>query len=182
MPEPIVSIKKMKVKADTIEATVLVPTREILGVTESMAHRILQVLPSLGDQVCVSYGHARFKEEIVGTQTPHLLEHVAIELLVLEARLDSARERVYTGHTSWVDKSHCKEFLEKPNLCMQVQITYDNDLVTISALRTAAGLVCWAAGDNSQLSEQQTAFCEGAYGLLPDIACITRELHALRTS
>ncbi len=168
----------MHVTDTVIDASVAVCKHTDLVVTADLAQSIRLLLPRIDAQVCVSRGNSFFGEEIVGTETPHLLEHMAIELLVLEARLDAVSERVYTGHTSWISQGHRTK--GQP-LRMRVCVTYDNDLVTMAALKKAAELLCWAAA--GETCKQSRELGAGGQDVLqiPDIERITQELHALRT-
>jgi hypothetical protein len=51
-------------------------------VTAALAAAALERLPTLAEHACKGHGVGRFGEKIVGTTLPHLVEHVAIDLLV----------------------------------------------------------------------------------------------------
>ena len=136
-------------------------------VSEKAATSMKTLLPRLEEQICVNSRHRYFGPEMVGTETPHLIEHVTIELMVSEARLfDEDVERTYMGTTSW---SHAEDDGETAAAgaeeAMEVCITFDNDLVALAALKHAAELVEWA-------------FAGGIPS--PDVRPILQELHGLR--
>ncbi len=99
-------------------------------VSEQMALVILSERKTLSEHACKQAGIGRFKDKIIGTTLPHLVEHLAIDLLVertLNAIRKSAKEQAYagsvnhriasidardtlsrippvSGHTRWLDK------------------------------------------------------------------------------
>ncbi|MDO4851396.1 MAG: hypothetical protein Q4A93_06000 [Actinomycetota bacterium] len=134
---------------------------EELYVSPALAGRMVSVLPELPHQQCVNSGHRYFGDEIVGTELPHLLEHVAIELMVCEARWFSPEtDRVYVGNTSWhrgADEGAVRR--------MRVTISFDDDLVALSALKQASELIEWGMRGG---------------GSAPDVPTLVRALHDLR--
>jgi hypothetical protein len=147
-------------------------------VSAHAARRVCHLLPGLADQLCVHSRHERFGDEVCGTEIPHLLEHVAIELQVLEARAyDPVSDMAFHGVTllegDWpsadetatcsacdrqdVDATHPHE------AC--VRLTFENDLIALAALKHAAEIVTWAWRGDVRA---------------PDVRRIVKELGALR--
>ena len=69
------------------------------------------------------------RQELADTETPHLVEHVALELMAL-----SGSPRSLGGATSW-------DFAANGKGVFQVEIDYDDDLVALGALERATALV-----------------------------------------
>jgi len=171
-----------------LEATVRCRADRVL-VDARTYGRVEQLLPGVSDQLCVHAGHSRFGEEACGTELPHLLEHVAIELLVLEARDYSPDEQsTFLGATTWRAGSDgprassgsggrdgkprrsvfsngrgndgAGEFRE-----MRVRLTFSHDLVALAALKHGEQIVRWACGERDEP---------------PDVGEVIRGMHLLR--
>ncbi|NTU89554.1 MAG: hypothetical protein HGA54_06585 [Actinobacteria bacterium] len=160
--EPILVLEQVSIKDGSLEAIVACDPQRF-RVPEEVAERIRSLLPDIDGQVCISPGHECFGEELVGTETPHLLEHVTIELLVQETRVGDNREAVFTGHTSFVDEEEGGLLGDKKR--MRVNVAFDNDFVALKALREACDIIEWAFAGNLPS---------------PSIMRISRELQALR--
>lgn len=112
---------------------------DALHVTFEQAHRILGLLPNLTHHVCVNAaGNDTFGTELVGTELPHLLEHVIIELQGKAAGSGAA----FTGHTSWLDE--LKETAPEGYALMRTSVTFKNDFVALTAANDALHLIAWA--------------------------------------
>ena len=159
---PLIAIERILVRKDTIDSLVTV-LREPWVTTAAMADRIQSVFPDIASQVCISSAHDNFGDEIVGTELPHLLEHVAIELLVAEAQLCAGPEQIYTGRTYWEKGSGPGAQVQRMKVCL----TYNDDFIAIAALKEALALVRWSE--------------EGSVDDAIDPRAIVHGLHALRT-
>ncbi|MBN2247094.1 MAG: hypothetical protein JW733_00195 [Coriobacteriia bacterium] len=101
-------------------------------VAERAATRLLAWLPGLEAHRC-STGDARtFAEEMRDTETPHLLEHVVLELLRRAGSCDGIR-----GETVW----------RKGDDAYLVSIFDDDDALCMRAARLALQLIDAAFGD-----------------------------------
>lgn len=108
-------------------------------VTEEVAGRVLELLPNLAHHVCVNgSGNRSFGAELVGTELPHLLEHVIIELQG-KATPDT---RQLTGHTSWLEEY--ARTASRGYALMRTTITFGNDFVALQAVNDACAIVAWA--------------------------------------
>jgi len=126
------SLIKVTVSPDSVDAVVHV-NPDFSTVTESLARHMLSVLPALSTHLCVNGPHDRFGQMMAGTSTAHLLEHTALELMTQEAHMNNPAVRVlFEGHTSSIGAGD-----------MRVVVTYADDLVALSALQQAAGLIAW---------------------------------------
>ncbi len=179
---PDIHITSLRLRVDAVDAIVLSPTG--LTVSSAAARRADTAFPKLVSHVCVSGGHQRFGEEIIGTEPAHLVEHLAIELMVQTAAFDE-RERskvaipdrqlradhTYTGHTSQVNRLPSDDPAFDP---YQVSISYDNDLVAIRALRYACDIASWImSADNDP---------NGPSANIPSFAGVLKELLRLYRS
>lgn len=136
------SFGEIEVHKGLIEAVVFCGRETVIDART--AARLQGLMPHLADQVCVSAGNRRFGTEIIGTEAAHALEHVALELMALEAAAcDDAQRRVYRGHTSFIRRDMGRE-----TVAMRVALTFDNDLVALAALRQAAAIITWATASD----------------------------------
>jgi hypothetical protein len=83
-----------------------------------LARELLTLRPTLSEHACKQDGIGRFGDKIVGSTLPHLIEHLAIDLLVEQALADTsmghsaenpngvATQRIAPvfGNTKWLDK------------------------------------------------------------------------------
>lgn len=107
-----------------------------LYVSASVAQRILQQLPNLAKHVCVNGRGETFGDELVGTELPHLLEHVIIEL---QGQANPEHGSTFTGHTSWLEE------LERTRAegiaLMRVTVTFIDDLEALRACEQARAII-----------------------------------------
>ena len=85
--------------------------------------------PHLPAHACVNECGDTFGSVMGRTPLPHLLEHVAIDLMVEGAARDDA---LFTGTTEWVDEARGRA---------RVEVSYADDLEALGALTEAARLV-----------------------------------------
>ncbi len=182
------SIEHVNVRPDAIDVTVLVPRG--VRTTAAAARSILETMPDLGEHICVSAGHERFGEEIVGTGAAHLIEHVAIEFMVQTAAACDAglppgiavdgggarggRERsarTFTGHTSHLPSLPGDD----PDVeAFRVSITYDNDLVAIAAMRHACAIVGWTLSADADAKRSPAPPLPQFDGILKELLALHR--------
>ena len=114
---------------------------ESLHVTEAQARRVLELLPNLEHHVCVNgKGDGTFGEELVGTELPHLLEHVIIELQ--GQKMGGARRRVkpaFTGHTSWLEELSAT--VPQGYALMRVTVSFADDFMALRAMNEALAII-----------------------------------------
>lgn len=102
-----------------------------------VAARALQLLPGLARHTCENDAGLDALREFEDTETPHLLEHVASELMAL-----SGSPRSLHGATEW-------DFAHDGRGVFRVRLEFDDDLVALGALREAVGVVEWLMADAS---------------------------------
>lgn len=110
-----------------------------LHVSEQCAARIKEILPNIGNQVCVNGNGDFFEDEICETETPHLLEHIIIELL------GKVYNRPFKGHTSWAQE--LSQTAPDGFALMRVTVTFLDDMVALAALKHALVLLEWALAE-----------------------------------
>jgi hypothetical protein len=113
---------------------------------------ITRALPGLRRHRCECGSNHGFERELEDTELPHMLEHVALELMVL-----AGSPRTLEGRTTW-------DFQRDGAGVFDVAIEYDDDLVALAAVREGTLLVNAALGGDE----------------LPDVGAIAKELCALR--
>jgi hypothetical protein len=82
-------------------------TPPYLRVDERLAASVLALRPTLAQHVCKQRGLGRFGDKLIGTTLPHLVEHLAIDLLVEEAQEShppASPPHPRAGNTTWLDR------------------------------------------------------------------------------
>ena len=148
-------IERIEVGAEQIEAVVRAEpsyarTSAALGVGE----RALSLLPGLVRHTCENGTSHGIAAELANTETPHLLEHVAVELMAL-----AGSPRTLRAETVW-------DFARDGEHVYRVRLSYDDDLVALGALREGLVIVDWLLG----LTTEQ-----------PDIEAIVAALRQVRS-
>lgn len=110
------------------------------------------LLPGLERHRCENDAGARFIDELRDTETPHLLEHLIVELMAL-----AGSPRSLPARTSW-------EFARDGQGVFRVSVAYDDDLVALGAIKGANHIVDWLFG----LTEA------------PDVGAVTERLRRVR--
>lgn len=151
------SIEKIEVGRNRVEARVRVldPTLLRTSSERGLSQRARELLPGLVRHSCENSQGRDFLTELRDTETPHLLEHVAAELMAL-----SGSPRTLKGETVW-------DFARDGRGVFSVRLAYDDDLVAVGALREALAIVEWLFAPDSQAR--------------PDVNETTERLRALRT-
>jgi len=144
-----------------VDATVSVADagRARTSASPGLASRALELLPGLRRHSCENGSAHGIAAELADTETPHLLEHVAFELMALAGSPRSLR-----GQTAW-------DFSADGEGVYHVRLAYDDDLVALGALKAAAGVVEWLMDTAAHPSGP----------VRPDVDAIARDLHALRS-
>ena len=126
-------IERIDVSPERIEALVRVPAGESASTRSAagLPERALALLPGLARHTCENGSAHGIAAELADTETPHLLEHVAFELMAL-----SGSPRTLRGETSW-------DFAADGRGVFRVRLGYDDDLVALGALREAVGVCEW---------------------------------------
>lgn len=151
----VLEIERVEVGERWVEALVRI-SAPALGRTSAVpriAERAVELLPGLRRHTCENDAARDALREFANTETPHLLEHVAVELMAL-----SGAPRSLRGETAW-------DFARDGAGVFRVRLEYEHDLVAIGALREAAAIVEWL-------------FC--AEGPAPDVESAAERLRALR--
>lgn len=113
-------------------------------ITDEAAGRLLVLLPGLANQVCLGGKGEFLKDELPGTETAHAVEHVAIALMLIERDLcEQVAPIVFTGHTTQGEPD------AEGIVRAKVTVSFENDLVAMSAIRTASEVVAWTLDPSS---------------------------------
>lgn len=129
----------VNVDPERVEATVLVsdPDRARTSAVPGLAPRALDLLPGLRRHSCENGSAHGFSAELGDTETAHLLEHLAVELMAL-----SGSPRSLKGETSW-------DFASDGVGVYRVRLAYDHDLVALGALKSGASIIDWLFDDET---------------------------------
>lgn len=97
-----------------------------LTASPDLAAALLKIRPNLAHHACKSAGTGNFKDRLVGALLPHVVEHVAIDLLV---ELTDATQ-TFAGATTWLDR-------ETNTMCVRVGCTSDEPSLYFGATEKA---------------------------------------------
>jgi hypothetical protein len=109
---PALSLEGMRVDTGSVSAVIRVTPHD-QRVDERLAAAILALRPQLAQHACKQRGYGRFGDKLVGTTLPHLIEHVAIDILVADEQRQARRQpsgskgqqrRARAGTTTWLDR------------------------------------------------------------------------------
>lgn len=126
-----------------------------------VAERALALLPGLRRHSCENGSAHGIAAELSDTETPHLLEHIAFELMAL-----AGSPRTLRGETSW-------DFSADGVGVYHVWLAYDDDLVALGSLKAAVHVVEWLMSPAEMTGESAEQ--------RPDVERIVARLRALRT-
>jgi len=152
----VLSIERVEVAEKDIRAVVRVRDLGLMRTSAAtgLVARALELLPGLERHSCENDAHVRFADELADTEAPHLLEHVAVELMAL-----AGSPRALPARTSW-------DFSADGRGVFRLQLAYDDDLVALGALKEADLICDWLYG------------C----GVKPDVPAIAERLRELRAN
>ena len=127
----VVRIERIEVGESSLEALVRVidPANLRTSRVDCIATRALELLPGLASHRCENGVHASFVSEMRDTETPHLLEHIAVELMVL-----AGSPRAMKARTTW-------DFARDGRGVFRVTLPFDHDVAAIGALKAAGELL-----------------------------------------
>ena len=114
------TVTHVRVRADRIEAEVRVASERYRLTDGPLAKRALLAVPSLSPFFGAVLDH---------TTTPHLLEHLVVDSQTRQARDE---RRVFTGTT---------QAMAGDSLRYKVSISFEDDLVALSALRDSVRIL-----------------------------------------
>lgn len=124
-----VRVEHIRVEGDRIVFNVRVTKPAWHRTTPNLAARVLELHPSLMHHACVNANGATFDTVMADTPLPHLLEHLAIDIL---AKASSDPRITHVGTSSWIDE---------PRGTARVQISMQDDLEVLSAFNQAADIL-----------------------------------------
>ena len=126
-----IRIEKVEVGPERVEAIVRlgpgVPMRT--SAVPGLADAVVGALPGIGRHRCECGSARGIIAELADTEVPHLLEHVALEIMAL-----SGSPRSLAGNTSW-------DFSADGRGVFHIVLEYDDDLVALASLTEAARMV-----------------------------------------
>lgn len=102
-----------------------------------VAERTLGLLPGIRKHRCENGTARGIARELADTETPHLLEHVALELMALAGSPRDTRAR-----TEW-------DFARDGRGVFRLTLGFDDDLVALGALRAGCAIVEWLLAPDS---------------------------------
>lgn len=126
-------VESVEVGEHELEALVRVSPPEALRTSAfpGLPERTLTALPGLERHRCDNDAGLRFADELRDTETPHLLEHLTVEVMAL-----AGSPRSLPARTTW-------DFARDGAGVFRIRLTFDDDLVALGALSFAARLLSW---------------------------------------
>ncbi|MBS5451851.1 MAG: hypothetical protein KHY83_04965 [Coriobacteriia bacterium] len=123
--------QKVTVKPETMVARVRLANDAPVRTSEDLdaTNRVYQLMPQIADHTCICDKGDSFRSALGDTELAHLLEHVAIELLVRAGVQD-----VSVGRTTETDEDRVWD----------IELTCPDDALTLGVLSSAAWVMEWA--------------------------------------
>lgn len=156
----VLSIERIDVGPSRIDALVRVTDSRFERTSSSagVAQRALELLPGLARHTCENGTAHGIVAELADTETPHLFEHVACEIMSL-----AGSPRTLRAETVW-------DFSQDGRGVYRVHFAFDDDLVALASLGGALQVVDWLIAPGSAPAEK------------PDIDAIVRAAVAARAT
>jgi hypothetical protein len=135
----VLAIERVEVRPGDIDVVVRVvdPDLTRTSAAPGLAPRALDLLPGLSRHSCENGAAHGILGELADTETPHLFEHVVVEVMSL-----AGSPRDLRAETEW-------DFARDGQNVYHVRFAYDDDLVALAALRDAACIVDWLMGQST---------------------------------
>lgn len=132
VPEPALEVRSTRVSDDGLSAVVFVSSPVFLRTSSvpGIAEELLGLMPGLVRHPCDSGSPHGIAAELADTESPHLVEHVALELLALAG----LPRRELIGRTSW-------DFARDGAGVFHVSMTGAPGVASEAALRQAVAIV-----------------------------------------
>ncbi|MDF1542108.1 MAG: hypothetical protein RQ731_02725 [Anaerosomatales bacterium] len=125
------TVEEVSVGAERLSCVVRVASDAPLRTSElpHVADSVLALLPGIVRHRCECGSAHGIVAELADTELPHLLEHIALELMALAGSPRSLR-----GETAW-------DFSADGHGVFRISLEYDDDLVALGGLREASRIV-----------------------------------------
>lgn len=129
----VVAVERIDVDDGVLSVRVAIADARYLRTAgrRGLPERVVGVLPGLSRHRCENGTAHGLLTELLDTETPHLLEHVAAEIMAL-----AGSPRTLKGRTMW-------DFARDGAGHFTVTLEYDDDLVALGALKAAGQVVDW---------------------------------------
>lgn len=155
-----IAIEHIRVRAGRLDLEVRVDCA-VLHVSEALAADMLRLLPNMGNHACINDKGPAFGDEVVGTELPHLFEHMVIELQGQAYKAAGMKPPKLTGHTSWLPGDE-DDAVKR----MRVTVAFTNDFVALQAASEAVDLLDAALGRAGELPDSAQAAIDSVRAVL----------------
>ena len=127
----VLQVERVEVTSEAVVAQVRVldPAFMRTGAAPGLAEHLSTLLPGIARHRCDCGSAHGVLAELADTETPHLLEHIALEVMAL-----SGSPRTLRGSTSW-------DFARDGRGVFEVRLGYDDDRVALGALDVGVAIV-----------------------------------------
>lgn len=137
---PTLAIERIAVRDDRLSILVRIAPAQARYTTPAFAQRLAAFAPTLPHHTCINDEGSTFASVMDHTSVPHALEHAIIDEQVRLTAVappraesdDAAATAPFLGTTEWLD--------EREGLA-RVEVSFQDDLLALQALRTATALV-----------------------------------------
>lgn len=126
---PAIGIENITVKNDRIICEVRVVRQELRYTNPRLIENLIERFPKLPSHTCKNAEGSTFAAVMDHTSTPHLLEHLVIDLQVQNSLRD---DTPFIGTTEWLDEG---EGLAR------IEVSFADDLGALRAFRDATQIL-----------------------------------------
>lgn len=143
----VLDIECIEVASSYLEVRIRVPVVKYRLTSEApgLADRLFGVFPGLARHTCVNGTRHGFRREAEATETAHLFEHVACEIMAL-----AGSPRGLRAATAW-------DFSQDGDGVYRVTLEFDDDLVAIASVKEAGAVIEWLFGGDALAAPDATA-------------------------
>jgi hypothetical protein len=120
-------VTSITVSADRLEAVVRLAPNDPVRASDrpGLADAVCEALPGIRRHTCTSPESGLLLSELADTETAHLFEHAALEIMVL-----AGSPRTLSGRTDW-------DAARDGSGVYRISLEMDDDLVAVGAVRVA---------------------------------------------
>lgn len=154
---PTLSIEHIAVRDDRLSLLVRIAPAKARYTTPDFARRLTAAAPTLPHHTCINDQGCTFACVMDHTSVPHALEHAIIDEQVRLTAASSPASREDDGVDADIPFLGTTEWLDERNGLARVEVSFQDDLLALQALDTAAALIrecLGATAMNDQEDEQ----------------------------
>ena len=134
----VAQITHIRIDVDRVTFEIVIHPQAPARTTPELAQRAVELRPNLAQHACVNSAsragrtQPTFGSVIDDTPLPHLLEHLAIDVLIEQAGDEYGSEPTFVGTSEWIDRAA---------RTAQIQLSCPDDLLVLRAFSDALQLL-----------------------------------------